>query len=317
MSKNKTSIKVSVIGAGFVGSTVAYTLMMRGVASHIVLVDTNADKAEGEAMDISHGATFAKASTVISGDYTATTNSDIVIVTAGTSQKPGEARTDMVVRNAAIMRDVAGQVAHHSPNAILLIISNPVDVMAYVAQQVTGFAPERVIGSGTVLDSSRVRFLLEKQTGIDARDIHAYVFGEHGDSEFVPWSLVNIAGMGIEEATCSLNYCLAPEVLQNIADETRNAAYEIIQRKGATYYGIAMSASRIVEAIVRDEKAIMTVSSLLNGQYDINDVYLSIPAVLGENGVERLLTPKMTDDEMAKLHNSANVLKEVRSRIEG
>ncbi len=311
----KTAIKISVIGAGFVGSTIAYTLMMRGVASEIVLVDMNAKKAEGEAIDISHGAPFAKAASVTSGDYDATTSSDLVIITAGTSQKSGETRTDMVVRNAAVVTDVCENVAKFSPDAVLLIISNPVDIMTYVAQKVTGFPPERVIGSGTVLDSSRLRYLLSRETGIDARNIHGYVFGEHGDSEFVPWSLVNIAGMGIDEATCALNYCLTDEVLQRIADETRNAAYEIIERKGSTYYGIALSATRIAEAIVRDEKAIMTVSSLLSGQYDIDDVYLSVPAVLGENGVERILTPKITDEELAKLRKSAETLKEVRARL--
>ena len=281
----QTAIKISVIGAGFVGSTVAYTLVMKGVASEIVLVDVNLERAEGEAMDISHGAPFAKSSVIRAGSYEDTKGSDVVIITAGTNQKPGETRIDLITRNAAIMRDVAGRVGEQSPNAVILVISNPVDVMTYVARQVTGFPKNRVIGSGTVLDSSRFRYLLANRFDIDPRNVHGYIMGEHGDSEFPAWSLVNIAGMSLDEASDLFNKEINDEVRQSIADSTRNAAYEIINRKGATYYGIGMSATRIVEAIVRDERSIMTVSSLLHGEYDIDDLYLSVPAILGEHGI--------------------------------
>jgi L-lactate dehydrogenase len=312
----QTAIKISVIGAGFVGSTVAYTLVMKGVSSEIVLVDVNLERAEGEAMDISHGAPFAKSSVIRAGSYEDTKGSDVVIITAGTNQKPGETRIDLITRNAAIMRDVAGRVGEQSPNAVILVISNPVDVMTYVARQVTGFPKNRVIGSGTVLDSSRFRYLLANRFDIDPRNVHGYIMGEHGDSEFPAWSLVNIAGMSLDEASDLFNKEINDEVRQSIADSTRNAAYEIINRKGATYYGIGMSATRIVEAIVRDERSIMTVSSLLHGEYDIDDLYLSVPAILGEHGIEKVLTPRLSDLELANLHHSAEVLRDARNQIQ-
>lgn len=312
----QTAIKISVIGAGFVGSTVAYTLVVKGVASEIVLVDVNLERAEGEAMDISHGAPFAKSSVIRAGSYEDTKGSDVVIITAGTNQKPGETRIDLITRNAAIMRDVAGRVGEQSPNAVILVISNPVDVMTYVARQVTGFPKNRVIGSGTVLDSSRFRYLLANRFDIDPRNVHGYIMGEHGDSEFPAWSLVNITGMSLDEASDLFNKEINDEVRQSIADSTRNAAYEIINRKGATYYGIGMSATRIVEAIVRDERSIMTVSSLLHGEYDIDDLYLSVPAILGEHGIEKVLTPRLSDLELANLHHSAEVLRDARNQIQ-
>lgn len=311
----KTALKVSVVGAGFVGSTIAYTLMMRGTASDIVLVDVNNEKAEGEAMDISHGAPFAKASSVVAGDYLATRDSDIVIITAGTNQKPGETRIDLISRNTSIMRDVAKNIAENSPNAILLVVSNPVDIMTYVAREVTGFPAERVIGSGTNLDSARFRFLLGQKFAIDARNIHAYVLGEHGDSEFPAWSLVNVAGMNINEASDKFGGIMQDQDYLTLANQARNSAYEIINRKGATYYGIAMSVERIVSAILRDERSVMPMSVLLDGQYGINDVYLSLPTVLGENGIEKILTPELSGEELGKLHHSASILKEARSHI--
>jgi L-lactate dehydrogenase len=312
---SKTAIKISVVGAGFVGSTVTYTLMMKGIASEIVLVDANPEKAAGEAMDIEHGSPFAAESVVIAGDYEATHNSDIVIITAGTNQKPGETRIDLIARNAAIMRDVAGQVAAQSPNATVLIISNPVDVMAYVFREVTGFPKHRVIGSGTNLDSARFRYLLSQKFGIDSHSIHAQIWGEHGDSEFPVWSLVRITGMNINESSEQFGGVMADHDYDAMADAVRNAAYEIINRKGATYYGIGMSAARICETILRDEKSILPVSVLLHGEYGIDDVYLSLPAVLGEHGVEKILTPSISDDELNKLHHSAAVLKEARAQI--
>jgi len=311
----KTSLKISVIGAGFVGSTVAYTLMLKGIASDIVLVDANPEKAVGEAMDIEHGSPFAAESVVLAGDYEMTKNSDIVVITAGTNQKPGESRIDLITRNAAIMRDVAGQVAEQSPNAVFLIISNPVDVMAYVFQKETGIPKNRVIGSGTNLDSARLRYLLSEKFGVDSHNVHAQVWGEHGDSEFPVWSLVRIAGMNINEISDQFGGRMADSDYGAMGDTVRGAAEAIIERKGATYYGIGMSAARICEAILRDEKSILPVSVLLNGEYGIDDVYLSLPVVLGERGAEKILTPMISDDELGKLHNSAAVLKEARAQI--
>lgn len=312
---NKTSIKVSVIGTGLVGSTIAYTMMIRGVASDIVMVDRNKSRAEGEAMDIAHGAPFAKAVSVRAGEYSDTANSDVIVITAGASQKPGQTRIDLVALNATIMRDVAQNVAKYSPNAVLLVVSNPVDVMAYVAQQATGFPRRRVIGTGTVLDSSRFRYLLSQTFGIAPYNIHGYVLGEHGDSEFAAWSLVNIAGMDIEHASKIFGKNFTEEMRLKIENETKNAAYEVINRKGATDYGIGMVATRIVETIIRDERAIITVSSLLCGEYGIEDVYLSLPTILGENGVEQILTLDITNDELAKLQCSAEVLRKARMQL--
>ncbi|MDR1970163.1 MAG: L-lactate dehydrogenase [Candidatus Nomurabacteria bacterium] len=312
---SRTAIKISIIGAGFVGSTAAYTLMMKGIASEIVLVDATPEKAIGEAMDIEHGSPFAAESVVRAGGYEDTHNSDIVIITAGTNQKPGETRIDLIIRNAAIMRDVAGQVAEQSPNAVVLIVSNPVDVMTYVFRDVTGFPKNRVIGSGTNLDSARLRYLLNQKFGIDSHSIHAQVWGEHGDSEFPVWSLVRVAGMSINEASNQFGGVMADSDYNAIGDMVRNAAYEVINRKGATYYGIGMSIARICETILRDEKSVLPVSVLLHGEYGIDDVYLSLPAVLGEHGVEKVLTPGISDDELSKLHHSAAVLKEARAQI--
>jgi L-lactate dehydrogenase len=312
----RTSIKISVVGAGFVGSTIAYTLVLKGVASDIVLVDVNRDRAEGEAMDIAHGAPFAKVASIRAGDYADTAGSDLVIVTAGTNQKPGETRLDLIARNAAIMRDAAGQLAAASPDTILLVVANPVDVMSYVAREVTGFPAERVIGSGTVLDSSRFRYLLSLELGgLDPRNIHGYILGEHGDSEFPAWSLVNVAGMGIDEAAQVFGVTFDAAVRDRLAAQTRNAAYDIIARKKATYYGIGLSATRIVEAIVRDEHSIMSCSTLLTGQYGLDDVYLSLPVVLGQHGVERVVTPKLPDAEVALLAKSAGLLKDAQQSL--
>jgi L-lactate dehydrogenase len=312
----RTSIKISVVGAGFVGSTIAYTLMMKGVASDLVLVDVDQARAEGEAMDIAHGAPFAKVSSIHAGSYQDTSGSDLVIVTAGTNQKPGETRMDLIVRNAAIMRSAAGQIAQYSPDSIMLVVSNPVDVMSYVAWRASGFPAERIIGSGTVLDSSRFRYLLSQHLGgVDPRNIHGYILGEHGDSEFPAWSLVSVAGMGIDEAADTFRVPFDDQVRTDIAAEVRDAADAIIQRKKATYYGIGMSASRIVEALVRDEHSIMSVSVLLQGPYGLDDVYLSLPTVIGQHGVERILAPQLSDDEVAGLHRSADLLQKAQASV--
>ncbi|MCL1876960.1 L-lactate dehydrogenase [Candidatus Saccharibacteria bacterium] len=313
----RTAIKISIIGAGFVGSTIAYTMMAGGTASDIVLVDANNDRAEGEAMDIGHGAALAKSTSVVrAGGYPDTANSDLVIITAGTNQKPGETRIDLIKRNAAIMRDVAQKVAEFSPNTIIMVISNPVDVMAYIAREVTGFPKHRVIGSGTVLDSSRFRYAIAKTFDIAPRDVNGYILGEHGDSEFPAWSLTRIAGMNLEEASCMFGLCFTDDSYTAIANEVKNAAYEIINRKSATYYGIGMAAMKIAEAIVRNEDRILPVSVMLNGEYGIHDVYLSLPVILNERGVKKILTPKLTDDEIAALQNSAEVLKQARESLD-
>lgn len=312
----QTATKVTIVGAGFVGSTLAYTLSTHGTTSEIVLVDIDAKRAEGEAMDIEHGSPFAKESIVRAGSYEDSAGSDVVVITAGTNQRPGETRMDLITRNASIVTDVATQVAATSPNAVIVVISNPVDVMTRVIQQVTGFPSERVIGSGTNLDSARFRYLLSHKFGIDSRNVHGYVMGEHGDSEFAAWSIVNIGGMNINEASDAFGNIMHDQDYLNIENQTRNAAYEIINRKKATYYGIAASGARIVEAILRDERAILPLSVKLTGEYGIRDVYLSLPAVIGQNGIIRILAPHISEQEEEHLHHSAEVLAEAYRQLD-
>lgn len=311
----KTATKISIVGAGFVGSTIAYSMTMRGTASEIVLVDVNNKRAEGEAMDIEHGMPFLATTEIHAGSYADTKNSDIVVITAGTNQKPGETRMDLISRNAAIMRDVVSQVAPQSPNALLVIVSNPVDVMTRVAQEVSGFNPKHVIGSGTNLDSARFRHILGQKFGVDSKNIHGYILGEHGDSEFAAWSMVNIAGMNINEASDKFGGVMQDKDYLTIADDVRNAAYEVINRKGATYYGIAASTTRICEALLRDEKSILPLSVRLNGEYGISGVYLSLPAVVGRDGVEKVIAPNISEEETGKLCNSANILADAWNKV--
>lgn len=306
----KTANKITVVGAGLVGSTLAYTLALDGIASEIVLIDVDKDRAEGEAMDIEHGSPFYKESLIHAGDYQTAANSDLVIITAGANQKPGDSRMDLITKNAAIVTDVANQIKATCPNAILLVISNPNDVITRIIQEVSGFPAERVIGSGTNLDSARLRYLLSKKFAIDSRNIHAYVLGEHGDSEFVAWSNVNIAGMNINEASDSFGGVMDDYDYINLANETRNAAYEIINRKKATYYGISASVLRIASAILRDENAVLPLSVKLTGQYNLNDIYLSLPAVVGQHGIVRIIAPYLSEEEEGKLHDSARILEE-------
>ncbi|MDO4271612.1 MAG: L-lactate dehydrogenase [Candidatus Saccharibacteria bacterium] len=312
----KTANKVTIVGAGFVGSTIAYTLVNAGTVSEIVLVDVDNARAEGEAMDIEHGSPFFKESLIHAGDYETAAGSDIVIITAGTNQRPGETRMDLITRNAAIVKNVAKEIKKTCPEAIILVVANPVDVMTRVIQEVTGFPAERVIGSGTNLDSARLRYLLGKKFGIDSRNIHAYVLGEHGDSEFVAWSNVNIAGMNINEASDSFGGIMGDYDYIDLANETRDAAYEIINRKKATYYGIAASAARICEAILRDEKSILPLSVKLTGQYGLSDVYLSLPTVVGQHGVVKVIAPYLSEEEEGKLHHSAKLLAEAYDSLQ-
>ncbi|MDR0957399.1 MAG: L-lactate dehydrogenase [Candidatus Nomurabacteria bacterium] len=307
--------KITVVGAGFVGSTIAYTLTLNAVASEILLVDVAVDKADGEAMDIDHATPFVTNTKVASGSYADSANSDIIVITAGTNQKPGETRMDMVGRNAKIMRSVVEEVVKYSPNTILLVVSNPVDVMTQIALDVSGFPKNRVIGSGTNLDSARFRYILSQKFGVDPHSINAYILGEHGDSEFPVWSKVYIGGMGINEASDTFGGVMKNEDYVTIADEVKNSAYEIIDRKGATYYGIAASVSQICRAILRNEKTILPLSVPLDGQYNLNNVYLSLPVVVGQYGIEKILTPQISEEELGKLYNSAHVIQDAYNSV--
>ena len=311
---HKITGKISVIGAGFVGSTTAYTLMLSGLVSEIVLVDINKDKAEGDVMDMSHGMSFVRPVQITAGDFKDCHGSDIVIITAGANQKVGETRLDLVKKNTEIFKSIIPQIVKYCEDSILLVVTNPVDILTYVTYKVSGIAPSKVIGSGTVLDTSRFKYLLSEHTGIDARNIHTYILGEHGDTEVAAWSLTSIAGMTMDEYCRNCAKCEGYSK-EEIYNQVKNAAYNIIQKKSATYYAVALGVRRIVECILRDERSILTVSSLINGQYGIHDVCLSVPTVVNERGVERILEVPINDEETMLLRKSADVLKGIIKEI--
>ncbi len=313
---NSKRTKVSIIGAGFVGSSIAYALMMSNLVSELVIVDINRDKAEGEAMDLSHGSAFVKPIDIVSGDYSSTEDSDIVIITAGVNRKPGESRLDLVNKNLNIFKSIVPEVVKYSPQAILLVVSNPMDILTYITYKLSGFPKERVIGSGTVLDTSRLRYLLGKHFCVDVRNIHAYIMGEHGDSEIVAWSTASVAGMDVD-SFCSTSCKKCDDSFKNdIYSEVKNAGKKVIEKKGATYYAIGLAVRRIVECILRDENSILTVSTLLTGEYGINNVYMGIPTIVGRDGVRQVLEVKLNEDEKIKLKTSSDTLKELISGIE-
>lgn len=304
--------KISVIGAGFVGSTTAYALMLEGLCEELVIVDINKNKALGEAMDISHGAAFVKPVRVVSGGYEDTEGSDIVIITAGLAQKPGETRLDLVNKNIGIFKELIPQIVRYSPDAILIVVSNPVDILAYVTYKLSGFPPERVIGSGTVLDTSRLRAMLADYLEVDARSIHGYIIGEHGDSEIAAWSLANIAGVSIEEyvrITQKERYDLS--FMEYIPLSVKNAAYEMINTKGYTNYAVALAVRRICEAITGDEKAILTVSALLRGEFGLSDLYIGVPSIVGIEGNRQVVEVPLSGAELKAFLESAENMKKI------
>ncbi len=311
---HKITGKVSIIGAGFVGSTTAYTLMMSGLVSQIIIVDIDGKKAEGEAMDLNHGVSFVSPVQITAGTYADCHNSDIVIISAGANQKPGETRLDLIKKNTEIFKSIIPQVVKYCEDAILLVVTNPVDILTYVTLKISGLPQERVIGSGTVLDTSRFKFLLSEHTGIDIRNIHTYILGEHGDSEVAAWSLTNIAGIKMDEFCRYCSKCDGHSK-EEIYEKVKNAAYNIIERKGATYYAVAMGVKRIVECILRNEHSILTVSSLINNLYGINDICLSLPTIVTEKGILKILELPLAATEIDLLKESANILKKSLNEI--
>ena len=295
MSKLKPG-KVAIIGCGFVGSASAFALMQSGLFTEMVLLDANHQKAEGEAEDIVHGIPFGRPMQIYAGDYDDIADAAIIVITAGANQKPDETRLDLVNKNIAIFQSIIPEITKRDFEGILLIVANPVDILTYTAQKLSGYPENRVIGSGTVLDSARLKYHLGQHLGVDSRSVHAFIVGEHGDSEIAAWSSANISGIPLD------NFC-----------EMR--AYEIISKKGATYYGIAMSVKRICEAIIRDEKSILPISTMLHGEYGISDVVLSLPCIVGRDGYETKVPIDLDQEEVSKLHESANTLKEVLSEF--
>ena len=303
--------KVVIVGTGFVGSSIAFALMQQGIYSEMVLIDYNKDKAEGEAMDLTDGLPYAPAMKIWAGDYSDCADAALIIITAGAAQKPGETRLDLIGKNTKIMASIISEIKKTEFEGILLIVANPVDVLTHEALRLSGYPENRVIGSGTVLDSARLKDEISMHLQVAAQNVHTMIIGEHGDSEVPVWSITNIAGVPLH-AFCELRgHYNHKEAMQQLYETVRDSAYHIIERKGATYYGIAMAAARIARCLARDEHAVLPVSSALHGQYGIEDVHLSVPAVVGKDGVETVLEMPLDDNELAALRQSAEALKAV------
>jgi L-lactate dehydrogenase len=308
--------KVAIVGAGFVGSSFAYALMIRGIASEIVLIDVDRKRAEGEALDLNHGLSFVRPVKIWAGDYSDCEGADIVVITAGAAQKPGEPRLALTQSNFEVMKQIVPQVTRYNSECIFLIATNPVDVMTYAVLKLSGFPAEKVIGSGTILDTSRFRYVLAEHLKIDPRNVHAYIIGEHGDSEVPVWSLANVAGTRLREYSPLFGVKYDLKFLNTIFQKVKNAAYEIIERKGRTYYAIGLGLTRIVESILRNENAILTVSSLIRDYYGISGVCLSVPSIINREGIAGILRLPLEESEVKALHKSAEVLKKAINSLE-
>lgn len=308
--------KAVMVGCGFVGSASVFALMQSGLFSEIAMIDADMEKATGEAMDISHGIPFAKHMRVYAGSYEDVRDAGLVIVTAGANQKPDETRLDLVHKNVAIFKSIIPEIAGRDFKGILLIVANPVDILTAVAQKLSGLPENRVIGSGTVLDTGRLKNRLSEHLGVDSRSIHAFIVGEHGDSEIAVFSSANVSGIPLNDFCEMRGHYSHDESERNIAEEVKNAAYEIIQRKRATYFGVAMAVKRICEVIVRDEKSIIPVSTMMHGEFGIDGVVLSMPCIVGGDGIETQVPIKLDEDELTRLKESAKILKGIIDELD-
>ncbi len=310
--------KITVIGSGNVGSTIAYTLTVQGIASEIVMIDLNKEKSLGEALDIRQGVSFCAPATVRAGNYEDAAGSDIVVITSGMARKPGQSRLDLAQANVNIIKSIADQIVPVCPDATYVIVSNPVDVLTYVFLKHTGLPQERVIGSGTVLDTARLRSRISEYYSVNQKNVHAYVLGEHGDSSFVPWSLANISNVPVETFKDALqtkdNY---PEfILDEVEEYMRKSGARVIQRKGATFYAVSISVCHICKCLLSGIDTTLTVSTMLNGEYGIDDVCLSLLNVVGDKGAHAKIMLPLNEEELAKLHNSAKVLKDLMAGLD-
>ena len=304
-----TKRKVVLVGAGFVGMSFAYSLLNQGGVDELVLIDVNKDKTIGEEMDLSHGLPYAPHKMDIkAGDYDECKDANIVVITAGLSQKPGQSRLELAVANAKIMKEITQNVMNNGFKGIFIVASNPVDLMTYVVAEVSGMPKSRVIGSGTVLDTARLRYLIAEYLQVSSKNVHAYILGEHGDSSLVPWEHCYVGCKKMIEIMKDNNYPM--EDLKKIHDEVWKAAYEIIEKKKATYYGIGMALNRLVKAILNDENAILTVSTYQNNEYGQEGMYIGVPAILNKDGVKEILELKLNDEEQQKFNHSCEIMKE-------
>lgn len=307
--------RIAIVGAGNVGATYAYALLLNRLSSEIVLIDANRARAEGEAMDLSHAVPFAHPTRIWADDFSGCAGAAITVIAAGSSQRDGETRLDMVVRNGEIWRQIIPQIVNHNPDGILLVATNPVDVLSYTALKLSGLPAQKVIGSGTILDTARFRYLLSQHFRVDSRSVHAFIIGEHGDSEVPVWSLANIAGMKLDDFARAQRLAFTRTDRQRIYEQTRDAAYHIIERKGATYYAVAAGLIRITAAILRDQNTVFSVSSQIADYYGISNVFLSLPAVLNRGGLERVLRIDLSEEEIAGLRKSNEVLQSTIAKL--
>lgn len=308
--------KAAMIGCGFVGSSAAFALMQSGIFSEMVMIDADRARAEGEAMDISHGLPFARPIKLYAGDYDDIVDAGVIIITAGANQKPEETRLDLIYKNVEIFKSIIPEIAKRKCEGILLVVSNPVDILTYTALKLSGFPEHRVIGSGTVLDTARLKYLIGEHLKVDNRSVHAFIIGEHGDSELAAWSNANVSGVKLSDFCEMRGHFFHEESENRIYEEVKNSAYEIIERKRATYYGIAMAVKRICECIIRDEKSILPVSSMMHGMYGMEDVVISMPAIVGKDGVEDVIPISLDEEEQEQLKKSAEVLRKMNEMIQ-
>lgn len=307
--------RVALIGTGFVGSSYAFSLLHLGLVSELVLIDANQQKAEGNVMDLNHALPFASPMRIWSGDYTDCQDADLAVITAGANQAPGETRLELVTKNNQIFRTIVKSVMESGFSGLFLVATNPVDVLTYATWKYSGLPAHRVIGSGTILDTARFRYLLGEHFKIDPRNVHGYIIGEHGDTELPVWSHVTIAGQLLDDYQKTCGRLTDTKKLDDIFLHVKEAAYQIIERKGATYYGIAMGLTRLTKAILHNENSILPVSTLLTGQYGLKNVCLGVPAVVNREGIREVCELRLSADEQKKLRHSANVLKEAIATI--
>ena len=305
--------KVVLVGTGFVGMSMAYSMLNRGGIQELILIDIDKDKTIGEEMDLSHGLPYAPQKMIIrAGDYDECKDAQVVVITAGVAQKPGQTRLELAEVNAKIMKSVTQSIMASGFNGIIVVATNPVDLMTYVVAKVSGLPKNQVIGSGTVLDTARLRYMVGQYLKISSKNVHAYIMGEHGDSSFVPWAHCYVGCKRITDVMKDNHHPM--EKLNKIHEDVVNAAYEIIEKKKATYYGIGMALNRLVRAILDDENSILTVSTYLDHQYGEDDIYIGVPAIINKNGVRELLELELNENEQAKLDNSCKIIKEMREK---
>lgn len=308
--------KVAIIGCGFVGSSIAFSLMQRGLFSEMVLIDANTAKAQGEAIDLSDGLPYTASMDIYAGTYDDVADCALIIITAGANQKEGETRLDLIGKNVKIMKSIISEITKRAFEGILMVVSNPVDVLTYAAYRLSGYPANRVIGSGTVLDTARLKQLVGEHLSVDARSVHAFIIGEHGDSELAVWSSANVSGIDLNHFCELRGYFDHDSSMRRLYEKVRDSAYEIIKRKGATYYGIAMAVARISESIVKDEHSVLPISVVLEGQYGLDGLCLSLPSTVGKNGLEQVLEIPLSQPEKESLEASARQLKDVIAGIE-